>query len=351
MQPLVTIIINNYNYERFLAAAIDSALNQSYQNIEVIVVDDDSKDNSKAVIACYGTKIKSVFKENGGQASALNSGFRVSQGDIILLLDADDYLFPDAVFAVVEAWNPGISQIQARLELVDINGQYIDLYPAPELPFDSGDVKPLLLTKGRYRTTVTSGTSFSRNVLEEIMPIPEPEFKISADGYLVTVAPLYGPVVSIEKPLGARRKHGENLWAASNTQNQSQRFRKSVEHDFLRYQFLAVHANQQNLKLKKKPGLRDYVHLTQRIASLRTEPKRHPIPSDSLVRLSIQGVISVLRYANLPVKRKIVLSAWFICVGLLPHRLAMLSLDWLLFPQSRSSTVDNVLKKVRFATR
>ena len=72
---------------------------------------DESSDNSKAVIDCYGTKVKSVFKGNGGQASAINSGFKVSRGDIILLLDADDYLFSDAVSAIVDAWESGVSQI------------------------------------------------------------------------------------------------------------------------------------------------------------------------------------------------------------------------------------------------
>lgn len=90
----VSIIINNYNYERFLSEAIDSAINQNYQNTEVIVVDDYSTDNSRDVIASYGDKIIPVYhQENGKQAAAFNSGFAVSKGEIIIFLDADDYLF------------------------------------------------------------------------------------------------------------------------------------------------------------------------------------------------------------------------------------------------------------------
>jgi glycosyltransferase involved in cell wall biosynthesis len=87
---LVSIIINNYNYGHFVSEAIDSALNQTYSQIEVIVVDDGSTDNSRKIIASYEHRITSILKENGGQASALNAGFAATQGDIICFLDADD---------------------------------------------------------------------------------------------------------------------------------------------------------------------------------------------------------------------------------------------------------------------
>jgi glycosyltransferase involved in cell wall biosynthesis len=70
-QPLVSVIINNYNYGRFLGEAIDSVLNQTYQRTETIVVDDGSTDNSREIIAGYGDRIIPVLKANGGQ----NSGF------------------------------------------------------------------------------------------------------------------------------------------------------------------------------------------------------------------------------------------------------------------------------------
>ena len=71
-KPLVSIIINNDNYDRFLAEAIDSALSQTYPNVEVILVDDGSTDRSRDVILCYCDQVTAVFKENGGQASAID---------------------------------------------------------------------------------------------------------------------------------------------------------------------------------------------------------------------------------------------------------------------------------------
>src|SRR5688572_19409564 len=95
--PLVSVIINNYNYGRFLVFAIDSALNQTHKNVEVIVVDDGSTDGSREIIMGYERQVKSIFKENGGQASALNKAYEISNGDIILFLDSDDGLACTAV--------------------------------------------------------------------------------------------------------------------------------------------------------------------------------------------------------------------------------------------------------------
>src|SRR6266700_1460758 len=102
-QPLASIIIDNYNYGRFLEQAIESALNQNYLRTEVIVVDDGSTDNSREVIARYGNRILPLVKDNGGQASAFNAGFRRSHGEVVLFLDADDALFPTAAAGAVEA--------------------------------------------------------------------------------------------------------------------------------------------------------------------------------------------------------------------------------------------------------
>ncbi len=98
--PLASVIISNYNY-RFLKRCIESALAQTYANTEVIVVDDGSTDDSQAILVSYGNRVKAIFKENGGQASALNRGFFVSRGKVICFLDSDDELAPGAMEAVV----------------------------------------------------------------------------------------------------------------------------------------------------------------------------------------------------------------------------------------------------------
>jgi glycosyltransferase involved in cell wall biosynthesis len=74
--------ITNYNYAQFLREAIESALNQTYYPIEIIVVDDGSTDNSRAIISSYGTQLTAIFKENGGQAPAFNAGVAASNGNL-----------------------------------------------------------------------------------------------------------------------------------------------------------------------------------------------------------------------------------------------------------------------------
>ena len=92
-----SIVINNYNYERYIEQAIRSALAQTYAEVEVIVVDDGSTDGSREIIERYAASLQAVFKKNGGQTSAMNAGFGASSGDVVFFLDADDALIPSAV--------------------------------------------------------------------------------------------------------------------------------------------------------------------------------------------------------------------------------------------------------------
>jgi hypothetical protein len=331
--PIVSIVINNFNYARYLSQSIDSALSQTHPFTEVVVVDDASADDSRSLIRAYGDRVIPILlDENGGQGAAMNAGFRASRGEIVIFLDSDDYLYPQAAERVVSAWRPGISKLQYRLHLVDRERKKIDLYPAPEIQFDSGDVVPLLLAAGRYETTVTSGNAFSRAALEKMFPIPQDEFRIAADGYLVTLVPLFGPVASLEEPLGAYRKHGENAWAEGSKGLSG--LRQSLLHDAQRYSVLREKARELGLQLAPSPGLRDHSHLATRIASLCLDPKEHPHPGDSRLGLALQGVRSS-RHARLPWKRRAILAAWFAAVGILPRRAAAKVVAWRMTPASR----------------
>lgn len=92
--PNVSVIIPNFNNATYVTTAIASVLTQSYQNFEIIVVDDGSTDDSPAVIARFGDKVRYLRQENQGLAGARNSGIRAAHGDWIALLDADDQWLP-----------------------------------------------------------------------------------------------------------------------------------------------------------------------------------------------------------------------------------------------------------------
>ena len=213
---LVSIIINNYNYGRFIRDAIESALQQTYTPIEVIVVDDGSTDNSRQIIEAYGTRIIPVNKSNGGQASALNAGFQKSKGDIILFLDADDYLAPDVVEKVVVAMkDTSTAKAHWLMRKIDQENTLTGMMLPDDKLFE-GDLREQVILMGPSKSggppnsPPTSGNAWSRKFLEKVLPIPEEIFKGGADNYLFVLAPLFGEIKKINEPLGYYRVHGSN---------------------------------------------------------------------------------------------------------------------------------------------
>ena len=94
---LISIIIPCYNHATFLTKAIESVLTQNYKNVEIIVVDDESSDNTKEVAESYGDPVRYVYKKNGGLSAARNTGLEYIQGNYVVFLDADDWLYPNAL--------------------------------------------------------------------------------------------------------------------------------------------------------------------------------------------------------------------------------------------------------------
>lgn len=98
--PLVSIVVPVYKVEKFLDRCVGSLVAQSYENIEIILVDDGSPDRSGAMCDAWAEKdsrIKVLHKENGGQATARNKAVEISRGDYIFFVDSDDYVSADAV--------------------------------------------------------------------------------------------------------------------------------------------------------------------------------------------------------------------------------------------------------------
>jgi glycosyltransferase involved in cell wall biosynthesis len=221
-KPLVSIIINNYNYERFLSQAIDSALNQTYPHTEVIVVDDGSTDNSREIINSYGHQIIKVFKDNGGQASALNAGFAASKGEIICLLDADDLFLAEKVSEVVDCFKSYPNADWVFHESVPIRSEDIE---NPEFKVicnkNSNIDSDNLPKKIDFRTNIlnaelpkftpsTSNLCFSKALSEKMFPLPEVRgFSGLAicDAYIKYLAVGLGIGCVISKNLGIFRLH------------------------------------------------------------------------------------------------------------------------------------------------
>ena len=96
--PLISIIVPVYNVEEFLPKCIDSILAQTYENLEIILVEDGTKDNSGQICDAYAEKdsrIKVIHKENGGLSSARNAGMDVARGEYFGFVDSDDWIEPE----------------------------------------------------------------------------------------------------------------------------------------------------------------------------------------------------------------------------------------------------------------
>ncbi|MCS6923896.1 MAG: glycosyltransferase [Fimbriimonadales bacterium] len=213
-QPTISVVINNYNYGRFVAQAVESALAQRYPHKEILVVDDGSTDNSREVLEPYAAHgVRLIFKANGGQASAFNRGFQEAQGEVIAFLDADDYWHPELLETLASVWHSRASMALWRLQGVDSEGKPMDyVVPNPAISLWQGDIRARFAQSGWYPRPPTSGLAFARNTLNQILPIDEQVWRISADGPLFTLAPFLGEVTAIDRILGYYRIHGTNLW-------------------------------------------------------------------------------------------------------------------------------------------
>lgn len=219
--PLVSILINNYNYGQFLADAIDSALNQTYPHIEVLVVDDGSSDNSREIIEQYTAKIHPILKPNGGQASAFNAGFKASKGDLICFLDSDDIFILDKIEKIVDVFTqyPDIGWCFHPLKLFsnDTGSEIKD----PSLPTKaerkSGiyDVRANII-QGYLKDLIpclpaTSGICFRRSLLSQILPMPEAEGVSISDSYIKYIALALSPGFCLLEQIGLQRIHQHNI--------------------------------------------------------------------------------------------------------------------------------------------
>ena len=317
--PLVSIVVNNYNYSTFLRQAIDSALAQTYPHVEVIVVDDGSTDESQEIIESSRRAGTAIFKANGGQASCLNAGFAVSRGDLVLFLDSDDYYQPDAVQAVVDQAGANIALVQFRLWLINRDGRIDGTYPSRAESLESGDVTPTLLRNGSFGGTVTTGNAFARAALLSVMPIPEAPFRIAADGFLIRAVPFHGDVAVIDRPLACYRQHGANqsgIVTGDAVDPQQLRTKLSWAHNEI--QTVRDMAAKFGLTVAADVEYRSVRNLmVYRMASLRLDPRRHPIPSDRRWALGWRGAWSCLSGGCGPTPH-FGMALWFLTLGVAP---------------------------------
>lgn len=138
----ISVIIPAYNAEKTLSKAIDSVLAQSLNEIEIIVVDDGSTDSTRLIIESYGSKVRTILKDNNeGLSAARNSAFDIANGEYVTYVDADDFVEPDFYASVIALANDA--------DLV-VSGAYHDALD------DSGNVAVTTINKCENNLLLTS---------------------------------------------------------------------------------------------------------------------------------------------------------------------------------------------------
>ncbi len=141
--PLVSLIVPNFNYARFLPDCLDSLLSQSYENLEIIVVDDGSTDESLEVLRGYSTRVKVITSVNYGVNHARNLGLEASSGDFVAFCDSDDWWEPEKIARQVELHliNEKLSLVYCGIRLIGVEGDFISVCK----PKYRGSVTPEIL--------------------------------------------------------------------------------------------------------------------------------------------------------------------------------------------------------------
>jgi len=134
--PVVSIVTPSFNHAPYIRATIESVLSQRYPNLEYIVVDGGSTDESPSIAQSYGSRLKFISEPDNGQAHAINKGFAMANGSILAWLNSDDILLPGAVNAAMAAMDraPAAGLVYGEGYRIDHNGKIRDRYPHTRPP-------------------------------------------------------------------------------------------------------------------------------------------------------------------------------------------------------------------------
>jgi hypothetical protein len=282
----VSVVVLNYNYARFVGEAIESALAQTCADVEVVVVDNGSTDDSLAVIARYADQVRVVRQPvNIGQGQGYNLGFEASRGEWIVWLDADDRLDPDCVDVCLGLADARTSKVQFPLRLIDAHGHAL----GGVVPFlrHHGDVVPIVRRFGHYGGPPGSGNLYRRSAVAPYFPVTPADWPIGTDTVPFIVAPFHGTVADSGRPLGSYRLHRKAAAGAPGYRgNVSTTIGSEVRlNGASRDRALALLRDRSGIDVRG-PFLTLPPHLRNRIISWRWARAAHPYPDDSAAGLA-----------------------------------------------------------------
>jgi glycosyltransferase involved in cell wall biosynthesis len=213
---LVTVLIDTYNHERFIEQAVTSVVEQdmSMDDVEIVVVDDGSTDRTPEIVRKFEPRVRLLRKPNGGQASAFNFALPQTRGEIIAMLDGDDWWAPQKLRRAIETMetNPDIGIVgHGQFESYSDGRPNGLVLPGRNYRFDLSSLQGAELFRHLAGFLGTSKMTIRRSVLNRILPVPE-ELLIEADEFIYTLASAIAPAIVLNEPLFYYGFHNGNLF-------------------------------------------------------------------------------------------------------------------------------------------
>jgi glycosyltransferase involved in cell wall biosynthesis len=220
-EPLVSVIIPNYNYAHYLPQALDSVLAQTYSKVEIIVIDDGSTDDSESILRSYGDRIRWIKQQNQGVSASRNLGVRETKGELVAFLDADDIWLPTKLEKQVRRIlsEPEIGLIHCGVEQIEPKGGSLGVLLNGLEGWVSTD---FLLFQGPVIIAAGSTAVVSRAVFEAVGGF-DPRLSTSADWDFSYRVAIHRRVGFVPEALVKYRMHGSNMHGNI----------KAMEHDML----------------------------------------------------------------------------------------------------------------------
>jgi glycosyltransferase involved in cell wall biosynthesis len=228
--PRVSVVIATYNMAAFLPEAIESVLRQTFQDLEVIVVDDGSTDNTPEVMAQFGSRVKYVQQENAGPSAAYNRGDDIARGEYELQLDADDVLMEGALEKAVSVLDgaPQAGFCYGQVRYMDEDGRELNV--PRQWPERSGlmTARQVILELLNLRFIFGSALLLRRACFREVGRFDE-SLGYGEDTELFARMAKRCPVAYLAEPLAWRRKHAGAITARLDLDRQELSWMKILE--------------------------------------------------------------------------------------------------------------------------
>jgi len=231
MKPLISVLIDTYNHERYIEQAVLSAVEQDFpeDDYQIVVVDDGSTDRTPEIVRKFAPRVRLLQKKNGGQASAFNAAFPELHGQIIALLDGDDWFAPGKLAAVANAFDE-------HPEAAAVSHGYFEFHHetgeaklrAPERPefISLSTAESARRAASLWPFLVIGALTVRREVLQRVIPISE-ALAFCADAPIAWGAMALGTFL-LSEPYCYYRHHSANLHAVNQANREKVRRRMEM---------------------------------------------------------------------------------------------------------------------------